>query len=72
MKAQIGKTNIICTKNERPNKTNFMSIRSKGIKNIVKTYKSLFTVKVSGETTVFKCEKSVKKREFVISAHFSC
>ena len=47
-------------------------MRSKGTKIIIKTYKSVFTAKVRRETIFIKYDKSVKKREFVFSTHFSC
>ena len=71
MKAQVDRANIIFTKNERPNKINFISMRSKATKIIFKTCKSFFTVRVSRETIFIKCDNIVKKRELVISAHFN-
>ena len=67
MTPQIGNTNIIYTNNDRPNKTNFISMRSKGTKIIIKTYKSIFTVKVSREAIVIKCER-VSRNGSLLSA----
>ena len=62
----------MCTKDDGPNKINFIRLRSKSTKIIIETCNSFFTIKVGRETIVLKCDKSVKKREFITSAHFSC